>query len=311
MIGASNYKLSIPTALLRVADSRVLRKAVIPAAGLGTRLLSVTKEQPKEMLPVFARGKNGELCLKPIVQLVFEQLYYVGFREFCFIVGRGKRAIEDHFTPDFDFVSMLDRRGRNGPASDLESFYKMIDSSTVVWVNQSEPRGFGDAVLKAKSFAGEDKFMVHAGDSHFLAKDADHLRRVMDASMREKANALFLSMEVDDPKRFGIIEGETMVDGLVRVKRLVEKPVKPASKLAIMPVYVFDSNIFKALEATKAGFAGELQLTDGIQKMVDWNLNVYTTKVESDEIWLDIGSPDLYWEAQNLSHKHYSHELAP
>jgi dTDP-glucose pyrophosphorylase len=99
-----------------------------------------------------------------------------------------------------------------------------------------------------------------------------------------------------------------MVDGLVRVKRLVEKPSKPASKLAIMPVYVFDSNIFKALEATKAGFAGELQLTDGIQKMVDWNLNVYTTKIGSDEIWLDIGSPDLYWQAQNLSHKHWSHE---
>ena len=92
-------------------DASVLRKAVIPAAGLGTRLLSVTKEQPKEMLPVFARAKNGDLCLKPIVQLVFEQLYQVGFREFCFIVGRGKRAIEDHFTPDFAFVSMLDGKG--------------------------------------------------------------------------------------------------------------------------------------------------------------------------------------------------------
>jgi dTDP-glucose pyrophosphorylase len=89
---------------------------------------------------------------------------------------------------------------------------------------------------------------------------------------------------------------------------LVEKPPNPASKLAIMPVYVFDSNIFRALEETKAGFAGELQLTDGIQQMVDWDLNVYTTKVASSEIWLDIGSPDLFWEAQNLSHKHYSHE---
>src|SRR2546425_10359692 len=290
------------------SDSRVLKKVVIPAAGLGTRLLSVTKEQPKEMLPVFAKGRNGELCLKPIVQLVFEQLHQVGFREFCFIVGRGKRAIEDHFTPDFNFVSMLDRKGKDGPAADLEHFYEMIDSSTVSWVNQSEPRGFGDAVLKAKSFAGEDKFMVHAGDSHFLAKDANHLRRVMDASVKMKANALFLSMEVDDPKRFGIIEGEAMVDGLVKVKRLVEKPLKPASKLAIMPVYVFDSNIFKALEATKAGFAGELQLTDGIQKMVDWNLNVYTTKVGSDEVWLDIGSPDLYWQAQNRFHQHGAHD---
>ena len=288
--------------------SRMLRKAVIPAAGLGTRLLSVTKEQPKEMLPVFAKGKNGELCLKPIVQLVFEQLYQVGFREFCFIVGRGKRAIEDHFTPDFSYVSMLDSKGKDGPAADLENFYKMIDSSTVSWVNQSEPRGFGDAVLKAKSFAGNDRFMVHAGDSHFISKNADHLRRVVRLSEESKADALFLSMEVDDPKRFGIVEGETTRNGLVKVKHVVEKPLNPASKLAIMPVYVFDSNIFKALEATKAGFAGELQLTDGIQKMVDWNLNVYTTKVESSEIWLDIGSPDLYWQAQNLSHKHWSHE---
>jgi len=290
------------------SGSSLLKKVVIPAAGLGTRLLSVTKEQPKEMLPVFAKGKNGDLCLKPIVQLVFEQLHQVGFREFCFIVGRGKRAIEDHFTPDFNYVSMLDSKGKDGPAEDLENFYKMIDSSTVSWVNQPEPRGFGDAVLKARSFAGDDKFMVHAGDSHFISKNVDHLRRVMRMSEESKANALFLSMEVDDPKRFGIVEGETVESGLVKVKHLVEKPLKPASKLAIMPVYMFDSNIFKALQATKAGFAGELQLTDGIQQMVDWNLNVYTTKVGSDEVWLDIGSPDLYWQAQNLSHKHYSHE---
>jgi UTP--glucose-1-phosphate uridylyltransferase len=288
----------------------VLKKAVIPAAGLGTRLLSVTKEQPKEMLPVFAKAKNGDLCLKPIVQLVFEQLHQVGFREFCFIVGRGKRAIEDHFTPDFSFVSMLDSKGLDGPAGELEAFYKMIDGSTVVWVNQSQPRGFGDAVLTAKSFVGDDPFMVHAGDSHFISKNAEHLRRVVRMSEESKADALFLSMEVEDPSRFGIIEGETMADGLMKVKRVVEKPAKPASKLAIMPVYVFGSNIFRALEETKAGFAGELQLTDGIQQMVEWDLNVYTTKVASSEIWLDIGSPDLFWEAQNLSHKHYSHETA-
>ena len=288
----------------------MLRKAVIPAAGLGTRLLSVTKEQPKEMLPVFAKAKNGDLCLKPIVQLVFEQLHQVGFREFCFIVGRGKRAIEDHFTPDFSFVSMLDSKGLDGPAGELEAFYKMVDGSTVSWVNQSQPRGFGDAVLKAKSFVGDDRFLVHAGDSHFISRNAEHLRRVVRMSEESEADALFLSMEVDDPSRFGIVEGETMADGLVKVKRLVEKPAKPASRLAIMPVYVFDSNIIRALESTKAGFAGELQLTDGIQQMVDWDLNVYTTKLASSEIWLDIGSPDLFWQAQNLSHKHYSHETA-
>ena len=286
----------------------VLRKAVIPAAGLGTRLLSVTKEQPKEMLPVFARGRNGGLCLKPIVQLVFEQLFQVGFREFCFIVGRGKHAIEDHFTPDFSYVSMLDSKGKDGPAADLESFYKMVEGSTVVWVNQPEPRGFGDAVLKAKSFVGNDNFMVHAGDSNFLSRNADHLRRVMRMSEESKSDALFLSMRVDDPKRFGIVEGESGAGGLVKVKRVVEKPQKPASKLAIMPVYIFNAEIFRALDATKTGYGGELQLTDGIQKMVEWNLKVYTTSVASSEIWLDIGSPDLYWQAQNLSHKHFSED---
>ena len=283
---------------------------MIPAAGLGTRLLSVTKEQPKEMLPVFARAKNGDLCLKPIVQLVFEQLHQVGFREFCFVVGRGKRAIEDHFTPDFPYVSMLESKGLDGPAGELEAFYKMVDGSTLVWVNQPQPKGFGDAILKAKSFVGNDRFMVHAGDSHFISKNAEHLRRAVRMSEESRANALFLSMEVEDPSRFGIVEGETTGNGLMKVKRLVEKPSKPSSKLAIMPIYVFDSNIFKALEDTKAGVAGELQLTDGIQHMVDWDLNVYTTKVVSAEIWLDIGSPDLYWEAQNLSHKHYFHEPA-
>jgi len=288
----------------------VLRKAVIPAAGMGTRLLSATKEQPKEMLPIFARGTKGDLCLKPIVQLIFEQLYTVGFREFCFIVGRGKRAIEDHFTPDPSFVSKLDGRGLDSATEDLQAFYRMVDDSTLVWINQPAPRGFGDAVLKAKGFAGNDRFLVHAGDSYFLSKNAEHLRRLVRMSEEYKADTLFLSKEVEDPKRFGIVEGETIANGLVKVKHLVEKPAKPASRLAIMPVYVFDPVIFKALESTKTGFAGELQLTDGIQKIVDWNLNVYTTQVDPKETWLDIGSPDLYWEAQSLSYKH-SKEPAP
>jgi UTP--glucose-1-phosphate uridylyltransferase len=284
----------------------VLRKAVIPAAGLGTRLLSVTKEQPKEMLPVFAMGRNGELCLKPIVQLVFEQLYQVGFREFCFVVGRGKRAIEDHFTPDFSYVSMLDSKGKDGPAEELESFYKMVEGSTLVWVNQPEPRGFGDAVLKTKAFIGEESFLVHAGDSHFISRDGEHLRRLMSRAEGLKGDALFLSQEVEDARRYGVVEGEAMGDGTVRVKRLVEKPERPASKLAIMPVYVFQPSIFKALEATVVGHGGEVQLTDGIQKMVDWGLNVYGVMVGRGEVRLDIGSPDSYWEAQNLSHKQFS-----
>jgi UTP--glucose-1-phosphate uridylyltransferase len=280
---------------------------VIPAAGLGTRLLSVTKEQPKEMLPVFARGRSGALCLKPIVQLVFEQLYTAGFREFCFVVGRGKRAIEDHFTPDFGYVSMLDSRGKEGPAGDLEHFYKMVDGSTIVWVNQPEPRGFGDAVLKAKSFVGSENFLVHAGDSHFLSRDASHIKRAVGMCNDLKADAVFLSREVDDPRMFGVVEGETVSEGVVRVKHLVEKPERPLSSLAIMPVYVFTPTVFGALEETAAGRAGELQLTDGLQTMIDHGLRVFSAKVAPGEIWLDIGSPDTYWNAQNMTFKQSSH----
>jgi UTP--glucose-1-phosphate uridylyltransferase len=282
----------------------VLRKAVIPAAGLGTRLLSATKEQPKEMLPVFARAKNGELCLKPVVQLVFEQLYLTGFREFCFIVGREKRAIEDHFTPDFSYVSMLQEKGKSGPSEDLRSFYEMIEESTLVWINQPEPRGFGDAVLKAKTFIGGDSFLVHAGDSYILSENSRHLKRLVDNSESSKTDAAFLVQQVQDPRRYGVVEGTRDIGGVVRVSRVVEKPQNPASNLAIMAVYAFSPVILKALEVTQAGVGGEIQLTDGIQKMVDWGLTVRAVELEKSDIRLDIGSPELYWEAQNLSYKY-------
>ncbi|HYY92166.1 MAG TPA: sugar phosphate nucleotidyltransferase [Candidatus Dormibacteraeota bacterium] len=284
----------------------MLTKAVIPAAGLGTRLLSATKESPKEMLPVFSTTKSGELCLKPIVQLVFEQLHQAGFREFCFIVGKEKRAIEDHFTPDHAYVSRLQRMGKTGASEDLSAFYDMIEQSMLVWVNQPEPRGFGDAVSKAQSFIGADSFLVHAGDSYIHSPDSRHLKRLRDANEVGKAEVAFLAQRVPDARRYGVVEGTSEGEGVVRVSRLVEKPQKPASNLAIMPVYAFNPIIFKALEVTPIGVGGEIQLTDGIQRIVEWKLPVRALELEKSDIRLDIGSPELYWEAQNLSYN-YSH----
>ncbi|MEM5866902.1 MAG: sugar phosphate nucleotidyltransferase, partial [Candidatus Aenigmatarchaeota archaeon] len=127
----------------------MIRKAVIPAAGLGTRLLPMTKETPKEMLPIVVNRDNGTVCLKPMLQAVFEQLYSEGFREFAFIVGRGKRAIEDYFSPDYNFVEYLKRKNKNQSALELEEFYEKIKNSTIVFVNQPAPSGFGDAVHRA------------------------------------------------------------------------------------------------------------------------------------------------------------------
>ena len=286
----------------------MFKKAVIPAAGLGTRLLPITKELPKEMLPIFMKANDGRVCLKPMLQSVFEQLFDAGFREFCFIVGRGKRAIEDHFTPDNGFINDLKAKNRGGVAEELREFYKKIESSTLMFVNQPEPKGFGDAVLRAKPFVDGD-FLVHAGDTYIMSEGNDHIRRLMETHFRLGADSTFIVQEVEDPRQYGVIEAEEVREGLFKVKGAVEKPEKPLSKLAIMPVYSFKPVIFRALEEIEPGVRGELQLTDGIQRMIELGLEVYAIKLRQEEIRLDIGTPETCWEALSLSMKHLGCEL--
>lgn len=287
----------------------MLGKAVIPAAGLGTRLLPTTKETPKEMLPIFALGGGGEVCVKPLLQLVFEQLYEAGFRKFCFIVGREKRAIEDHFTQDYGYLEMLEARGKDNQA--LKSFYKKIEDSTIVWVNQPEPRGFGDAVLKAKPFIGEEDFLVHAGDTYIFSADGEHLKRLFKAYEEKDADVAFIIQEVKDPRQYGVVEVGEIAQGVYEVKKVVEKPEKPPTNLAIMPIYIFHPVIFKALERTPIGKGGELQLTDAIMKLIEWGLKAYAIKLKPNEARIDIGTPETYWNALSISYSHASKEAAP
>ena len=284
----------------------MILKVVIPAAGLGTRLFPATKEQPKEMLPIFSITSNGILAVKPVVQVVFEQLYDAGLREFCYVVGRGKRGIEDHFTPDVDCIRTLEGMGKNGQASDLENFYEKLDTSTAMWVNQPEPKGFGNAVLMAQPFVQNESCLVHAGDSCIISKNMDYLKKLLEAFERLEADAAFLVLEIDNPKQYGIVEGDEVEPGIIKVISAVEKPEKPKTHWAIMAMYVFRSVIFKALEATKPGKNGEIQLTDAIQKLVDDGLKVYAVKLDKGYMHLDIGSPERYWEALELSHKQFS-----
>ncbi len=283
----------------------VIRKVVVPAAGLGTRLFPATKEQPKEMLPIFAKGDNGDVSVKPVVQMVFEQLYDEGLREFCYIVGRGKRGIEDHFTPDAKCIKNLEGMGRNGQATDLEKFYEKLNNSTIMWVNQSEAKGFGNAVLMAQPFVQNEICLVHAGDSCIISKEMDYIKKLLSTYERFKADAAFIVLEIENPKHYGIVEGDEVEPGILKVKRVVEKPEKPVTNLAIMAMYVFHPVIFKALEATKPGKNGEIQLTDAIQKLIDWELSVYALKLDKNYAHLDIGSPERYWEALSLSHQRF------
>ncbi len=283
----------------------MIRKAVIPAAGLGTRLLSVTKEQPKEMLPIFAKDSNGNLSLKPLLQMVFEQLYDIGFREFCFIVGRGKRAIEDHFTQDYEYVAMLRAKGKAELADDLESFYNKLEDSTIIWINQPHPKGFGDAVLRAEPFIGDEEFLVHAGDTYIFSPTNSHVARLLKVYGECKADAAFIVQEVEDPRQYGIVKGKQIEDGVYEVEVVIEKPERPVSKLAIMPIYIFHPVIFKALERLPPGKGGEIQLTDGIQKLIDWGLKVYAIELHPEDVRLDIGNPESYWEALETSYRYF------
>jgi UTP--glucose-1-phosphate uridylyltransferase len=279
-------------------------KAVIPVAGLGTRLLTATKVQPKEMLPVFAT-EGGELCIKPLVQLVFEQLFDFGIREFCFVVGRGKRAIEDHFTPDGDYLSRLTKKGSSAAkasmASALERFYRRVDEASIMWVNQPVPLGFGHAVLQAKVFAGDDPFLVHAGDAYVYCSNFGHLRRLL-SSFEEGAECSLALRKVPDPRMYGVATGKS-ARGLVAVDEIVEKPKAPKSNLAVTPVYLFRHSIFDAIEEAGPGIGGELQLTDGISTLLKEGKKVIGVELRTDESWIDIGAPATYWEALGISHR--------
>ncbi|UCC33592.1 MAG: hypothetical protein JSW53_00885 [Candidatus Bathyarchaeota archaeon] len=272
----------------------MIEKAVLPAAGLGTRLLPITKELPKEMLPLFFRREDDTVCLKPMLQAVFEQLYGVGFRRFCIIVGRGKRAIEDHFTPDWDFVQHLKSQNRASLTDELREFYRKVEDSNMVFISQPTPRGFGDAVYRGNPFTGEDPFLLHAGDDLVLSRKNSHLERMIDAFKRYDADATFLVEELEDPRRYGVAVGEEVAADVIEVEKVIEKPEKPPSNLAIIALYIFKPTIYEAIKAVTPDENGEVQLGDALQALSKSGGRLYALKLRSDERRIDIGTPESY-----------------
>ena len=262
-----------------------IRKAVITAAGSGSRLLPFSKETPKEMLPYCARAKDGRLILKPILEVVYESLHDHGYRKFCFVVGRGKRSIEDYF--------LIDDSAKYSTNSDLQDFYKKIRSSHIMYVQQSSPRGFGDAVLKAKLFAGKDSFLLHAGDDVILSPDNDHIQRLEAAFFSNGADIALLVDRVERPEQYGVIEGRGIGDGLFRVEHLEEKPRRPKTNLAVIATYIFKPSIFCELERVEPDRNGEIQLTDAIESLVA-NGKCVAVELGAAEKRIDVGTPESY-----------------
>lgn len=281
----------------------MIRKAVITTAGEGTRMLPVTKEQPKEMLPLFDKSMNGGVCVKPLLQIVFEHLFEFGIRNFCFITGRGKRSIEEHFTQDYAYLESLIERGKTVLAEELGNFYRMLDSSNIFWRYQPKPTGFGDAILLSEPFVQDEPFLACAGDTYIQSPKNDCFKRLESTFEKRDLDAIFLTFEVEDPKMYGVMEGEEIEEGIYKVKRVVEKPEKPPSNLSILPVYIFKPIIFRALEKIPYGKRNERELTDGIQKVIEWGFEVLAVKLHQSDKRLDIGDPEFYAEAVQLSAK--------
>lgn len=276
----------------------MLRKGVLLAAGLGTRLVPYSKEMPKEMLPIF-EGVNGKVFLKPIIQKIFEQLYDAGVREFCFIVGRGKRVIEDHFTPDWAFVEYLENHGKEEYAQLLRDFYGKIESSYIAWVNQPIPRGTGHAVYMARTFVGDDFFFAAAADNIFIGENV--ASRLAELYSRLESPVLAVK-RVADPRKYGIITGKEIENGIYEVEGVVEKPKVPVSNLANTSLYVFPPEIFRAIEESKPSPRGELEITDSIQILLSRGIKFYAYESKAD--WIDTGTWETFFRAIALSLKH-------
>jgi len=231
-----------------------LRKAIIPAAGLGTRFLPATKAQPKEMLPIVD---------KPTLQYIIEEAVQSGIEEILIITGRNKKSIEDHFDKSVELELELEAKGKYDL---LQEVRKISDLVNIHYIRQKEPRGLGHAILCAKSFIGNEPFAVMLGDD-IVENEKPCLRQMIEVYAQYKTTILGVQeIPRTDVSKYGIVDGKLIEDRIYKVRELVEKPsVEEApSNVAILGRYVITPAIFEILERTSPGKGGEIQLTDAL-----------------------------------------------
>ena len=275
-----------------------MTRVIITAAGKGTRLLPFTKEMPKEMMPIFSNVFTNNRVVLPLLQYIYEQLYSMNFRDYCFVVGREKRSIEDHFTPHETYLRDL--------AGDykkiMTKFYQKLEKSHLVWINQNKPLGFGDAVRRAERYVGKEDFIVHAGDVTILSKNKHPILRLMETAKKNPdAKAILLCKKVIDSKRYGVPTVNKLSNNLFIVKEVVEKPKKPKSEFGILPLYYFKSDIFSSLKKIKLGKGKEFQLTDAIQNLLQEKQKVLAIILNKNEEEVDVGTVESYRNAQEIT----------
>ena len=235
-----------------------VRKAIIPAAGLGTRFLPATKAQPKEMLPIVD---------KPTIQYIIEEAVASGIEEILIVTGRNKKCIEDHFDRSVELELELEKSNKDEM---LEMVKEISDIADIHYIRQKEPKGLGHAILCARAFVGDEPFAVLLGDD-VVDSEVPCLKQLMDCYDEYKTSILGVqTVPKDDVNKYGIVDGLHIEDRVYKVKNLVEKPAieEAPSNVAILGRYIITPQIFNILEETKPGKGGEIQLTDALETLI-------------------------------------------
>lgn len=261
-----------------------IRKAVIPAAGYGTRFLPATKAMPKEMLPVVD---------KPVIQYVVEELVEAGIEQIIIVTGWHKRAIEDHFDRHLELEYKLKEAGKLEQLEDIKRISKMAE---FVYVRQKEQRGNGDAILTAKNVVGNEPFVVSWGDEIMLA-EPNKTKQLIDA-YNQYGGCVLGGVITDDPadtKKYGFAKGPEVADGIIKVEELIEKPGpenKP-SNLAVLGGYVYPPELFGALERVEVEPGQELVYIDGINILRKEGMPVHAVEIKGGKYY-DCGNVTQY-----------------
>ncbi|AQM61223.1 UTP--glucose-1-phosphate uridylyltransferase GalU [Clostridium baratii] len=235
-----------------------VKKAIIPAAGLGTRFLPATKAQPKEMLPIVD---------KPTIQYIIEEAIASGIEEILIITGRNKKCIEDHFDKSVELEMELEKSGKDELLELVRDISDMVD---IHYIRQKEPRGLGHAIHCAKTFVGNEPFAVLLGDD-VVYSDKPCLKQLMECYDEYKTSILGVqTVPEEDVSKYGIVDGIHIEDRVYKVKDLVEKPKREEAptNVAILGRYIITPQIFEILENTAPGKGNEIQLTDALKTLI-------------------------------------------
>ncbi|MBW4081597.1 UTP--glucose-1-phosphate uridylyltransferase GalU [Paenibacillus sp. S150] len=234
-----------------------IRKAIIPAAGLGTRFLPATKAMPKEMLPIVD---------KPTIQYIVEEAVASGIEDIIIVTGKGKRAIEDHFDNSFELEFNLAEKQK---WELLESVRKSSEMADIHYIRQKEPRGLGHAIWCARKFIGNEPFAVLLGDD-IVEADKPCLKQMIEIYEQYKSSIVGVQqVPWEEVSRYGLVDGSVLADRVYKANRLVEKPKREdaPSNLAILGRYILTPRIFDMLGEQQVGVGGEIQLTDAISRL--------------------------------------------